>query len=57
MTLLRNEAVKKMDKKEKESKLKELRTALVKSQTHVTKGKHMKTKEIKKAIARILTAH
>ena len=57
MTLLRNDAVKKMNAKEKQDKLKELRTALVKSQTHVTKGKHMKTKEIKKAIARILTAH
>ena len=54
MALLRAKDVAKMDKSERETKLKELKMELVKS--HVTANKqNSKTKEIKRAISRILT--
>jgi len=54
MALLRYKDIKKMDKKELESKLKDLRFELIKA--NVTSQKqNAKTKEIKKAISRILT--
>ena len=54
MALLRNEQIKKMSKQERESKLNELRLEALKSGVAANKSA-LKNKEIKKAIARILT--
>lgn len=55
MTVLKMEDIKKMNAKERKEKLRELHIALVQSRLHASQGKNKKTKEIKKAIARILT--
>jgi ribosomal protein L29 len=47
--------LKKMEKQERDKKLKELKFELIKSQTNAAKSKSSRIKEIKKAIARILT--
>ena len=54
MALLRYKDIKKMDKKELESRLKDLRFELIKANVTAQK-QNAKTKEIKKAISRILT--
>ncbi len=54
MSTLTYEAIGKMDAKARESKLQELRLELVKSRANHQKT-GTKTKEIKKAIARLLT--
>ncbi len=54
MTLLRMKDVIKMDVKDRESKIQELRFALSKSQVTAHKATS-KTKEIKRALARLLT--
>jgi ribosomal protein L29 len=54
MALLKNKDIAKMDAKEKESKLKELRFELVKSGVTANKA-NAKTKEIKRAISRLIT--
>ena len=54
MTLLKFKDVLKMSKEERSSKLKELRLELVRSGVAANK-QNAKTKEIKKAISRILT--
>lgn len=46
----------KLNKQEREDKLKELRLELVKKNVAANKTSKIKTKEIKKAIARLLTA-
>jgi ribosomal protein L29 len=54
MAILRAKDVAKMDKKEREDKLKDLRLELTKA--NVTSQKtNAKTKEIKRAIARLIT--
>ena len=53
MAVLKNKDIKSMSEKDREEKLKELRIELIKKKTKETK---VKTKEIKKAIARILTS-
>jgi ribosomal protein L29 len=54
MALLRYKEVTKMTEKDRETRLKELRTELVKA--NVTANKQTaKTKELKRAIARLLT--
>jgi len=56
MAVLKIKDVRKMSKKEREEKLKELRFALTKA--NVTANKvNAKTKEIKRAIARLLTVN
>ena len=54
MAILKNSDVKKMSLKEKEEKISELRMGLVKGSVQANKT-NAKSKEIKKAIARILT--
>ncbi len=54
MTILKYKDIKKMDNKEREAKLKELRFSLTKSNVTANKA-NAKTKEIKRAIARLLT--
>lgn len=54
MAILKAKDVKNMDEKTRESKLKELKLELVKANVTAHKT-NAKTKEIKKAIARILT--
>ena len=54
MALLKFENIKKMDKKERENKFNELRFELVKANVTANKS-NAKTKEIKKAIARLIT--
>jgi ribosomal protein L29 len=55
MTIIRNKEIKKMEKKERNEKLKELSLALVQSRIQGTKSKNISPKEVKKAIARIKT--
>ncbi len=54
MALLRYSDIKKMNKKDREGKLKELKFALVKANVTANKA-NAKPKEIKRAIARLLT--
>ena len=54
MALLKIGEIKKMSKKDREEKLKELRFALIKGSVTANKA-NAKTKEIKRAIARLLT--
>ena len=55
MATLKAEEIRKMNKSEREKKLKELKLELIKSKTNAAKTGNSKTKEIKKIIARILT--
>ncbi len=55
MAVLRNSEVTKLGKEEKEKKLEELRMELIKKNVQANRAGKVKTKEIKKAIARILT--
>lgn len=59
MAVLKNKDVKKMDEKEMEKKLSELRMEYVKARTKIESGAAPenpgKVKEIRKAVARILT--
>ena len=55
MAVLKNDDIKKMSKEERTTKLKELRMELIKKHVQANKAGKVKTKEIKKAIARILT--
>ncbi len=47
--------IQKLSKEDVEKKLKELKLELIKSTANTSKGGSMKTKEIKKIIARLLT--
>ncbi len=55
MAVLRNIDAKKLGKEEKQTKLEELRMELIKKHVQANRAGKVKTKEIKKAIARILT--
>lgn len=56
MAVLKAKDIKGMKKEEKEKKLKELKFELIKSRAKAgAQGTSSKTKEIKKAIARLLT--
>jgi ribosomal protein L29 len=55
MAVLKNKDVKKMDEKERKKKTNELRFELIKRKSGTNKQSKIKTKEIKKAIARLLT--
>lgn len=55
MAILKAKDIKNMKKDEKDKKMKELKLELIKSQGKAVQGGSIKTKEIKKAIARLLT--
>ncbi|MBU1136438.1 MAG: 50S ribosomal protein L29 [Nanoarchaeota archaeon] len=55
MAVLKTKDIKNMTKQEKENKLKELQLELIKKNVPANKSNKIKAKEIKKAIARILT--
>jgi len=57
MAVLRAKEVQKMKKDEREKKILDLNLELIKSKVSASKGGSAKTKEIKKAIARLLTAN
>ena len=54
MALLRSDEIRKMNKKDREGKLEELKLELVKANVTANKAS-AKTKEIKRAIARLIT--
>jgi len=56
MAIIRKKEIKNMQEKEKEERLKELRLELAKRYAPANKSGKIKAKEIKKAIARILTS-
>ena len=56
MVVLRNKEIRNLSKEELNKKLKELKIELIKSNSQKsTQGAALKTKEIKKAISKILT--
>ncbi|MFH1307864.1 MAG: hypothetical protein ABIH72_03345 [archaeon] len=55
MALLKNKEIEKMNEKERKERLKDLRIELIKKNAAANKSSKIKAKEIKKAIARILT--
>ena len=55
MAVLKNKEIKNIGKEELNAKLKDLKLELIKSKAQRAQGTAVKTKEIKKAIARILT--
>jgi len=55
MAVLKIKDIKNMGEKERKDKLKDLRMELVKKSVAANKASKVKAKEIKKAIARILT--
>ncbi len=57
MAVLKINDVKGMRREEREEKLKELQIELIKKTAPLGRGGKIKNKEIKKAIARILTLH
>jgi len=56
MAVLKYKDAAKLSKEEKEERLKELKIELIKKNTAANKASKIKAKEIKKAIARILTS-
>ncbi len=55
MAILKSKDISKMSEKEIEGKVKDLRLELVKNRISSGKGGKLKTKEIKRTIARLLT--
>ena len=55
MSILKAKDISKMGKEERNEKLKELKMELIKKNVAANKTSKIRTKEIKKAIARILT--
>jgi len=55
MAILRARDISKISKKEMEDKIKELKIELMKNQMSAGKGGKLKTREIKRTIARLLT--
>ena len=55
MAILKNEDISKMSEKEIQEKIKDLNMELVKDKISASKGGKLKTKEIKKTIARLHT--
>jgi len=54
MTTLKSKEIEKMDKKERDKKMKELRLELIKARANAIKRGSSKIKEIKKIISRII---
>lgn len=55
MAILKNKDIVKLNEKEIQEKIKELKMELVKEKITATKGGKLKTREIKRTIARLLT--
>lgn len=55
MAILKKKDISKMSEKEINEKIKDLKFELIKNQVNSGKGKKLKTNEIKKTIARLLT--
>ncbi len=55
MAILKSKEVAKLNSKEIEEKIKELKMELIKEKVSAAKGGKLKTKEIKRTIARLLT--
>lgn len=55
MAILKSKDITKMSENEIEEKLKELKMELMKNKINAAKGGKMKTREIKRTIARLLT--
>ena len=55
MAILRAKEISKMNEKERNSKIADLKVELIKDRASSGKGGKMKTKEIKRTIARLLT--
>jgi len=55
MAILKSKEIAKMNTKERDEKIKDLKIELVKNRIEGVKGGKMKAKEIKKTIARLLT--
>jgi len=55
MAILRSKEIAKMNAKEREGKLKELRLELIKANVTANKSGKIKIKEIRKTIAKLLT--
>ena len=55
MAILKKKDISKMSEKETNEKIKDLRFELIKNQISSGKGRKLKTNEIKKTIARLLT--
>jgi ribosomal protein L29 len=55
MAFIKNKEIAKMNESEIKEKINELKMALIKEKVAATKGGKLKTREIKKTIARLLT--
>jgi ribosomal protein L29 len=55
MAIIKNKEILKMSEKEIQEKINELKMELIKEKVASTKGGKLKTREIKKTIARLLT--
>ncbi len=55
MAILKTKEIKTMSKGDREKKLKELKLELMKAKAKASQGGSLKTKEIKRTIARLLT--
>lgn len=55
MAILKSKDISKISQKESEEKIKDLKMELIKNQISSGKGGKMKTREIKRTIARLLT--
>ncbi|MDD5193881.1 MAG: 50S ribosomal protein L29 [Candidatus Nanoarchaeia archaeon] len=55
MAILKSKEIAKMSEKEIEEKTKELKTELMKNRINAAKGGKLRTREIKRTIARLLT--
>lgn len=55
MAILKAKEIKTMGKSDREKKLKELKLELMKAKAKASQGGSLKTKEIKRTIARLLT--
>ena len=55
MAILKSKDISKMSKKEIDDKIKDLKLELIKNKVNTGKGGKLKTREIKRTIARLLT--
>ena len=55
MAILKSKDIKKLSEKEIEDKIKDLKMELIKNRVNASKGGKLKTREIKRTIARLLT--
>jgi len=55
MSILKSKDIRKLNPKENEDKIKELKMELIKEKVSAAKGGKLKSKEIKRTIARLMT--